>query len=279
MVTGDTSFVASVLSIIVIDITLAGDNAVVIAMAARRLPPGHRRKAIAYGALAAVVVRVVLTFFVSQVLQVQLVKLIGGLVILWVGIKLFSPGGAEKETAAATSIWEAVKIIVIADISMGVDNMLAVGGASEGHLGLLLFGLGFSIPFLVFASDFLSRAMDRFPVILYVGAAILGRVAGNMIMTDPTTVAWLAPTKVAIYAVEALLAAAIVLAGLLLQRRRRRGVAAHAHEAEPGNGHDLAPLSRDGLDVDGGDGFTRPPRAPHPGGVLPDELHSRGGRP
>ena len=226
--TADTGFLASVLSIIVIDITLAGDNAVVIAMAARRLPHDRRRKAIFFGALAAVVVRVALTFFVSQVLTVQLVKLIGGLVILWVGMKLFGAGSAEHRTdREAGSIWEAVKIIVIADISMGVDNMLAVGGASEGHLGLLLFGLGFSIPFLVLASDFLSRVMDRYPIIVYIGAAVLGRVAGNMIMTDPTTTALLHPGKVAIYAVEAALALAIVAAGWVMQRRaaRRRSAA------------------------------------------------------
>lgn len=220
---GDTSFLASVFTIIVIDLALAGDNAVVIALAARRLPPDKRRKAILIGALGAIVVRVVLTAFVAQLLQVQLVKLTGGLVILWVAMKLFSPGHSDHGTLrAATSVAEAVKIIVVADISMGVDNMLAVGGASQGHLGLLLFGLGLSIPFLLFASDFLSRLMDRYPVIVYVGAAILGRVAGNMIMTDPTTVEWLAPPQWLVYAVEAVLAAGVVAAGLILQRRARR---------------------------------------------------------
>lgn len=233
--TPETGFFASVLSIIVIDIALAGDNAVVIALAARRLPKERRRKAIILGAGAAIVVRVALTFFVAQVLTVQLVKLIGGLVILWVAMKLFGGGAAEHHAdREAGSVWEAVKIIVVADVSMGVDNMLAVGGASGGSLSLLLFGLGLSIPFLVFASDFLSRVMDRYPVIVYIGAAVLGRVAGNMIMTDPTTVTYLNPSKVAVYAVEGALALGVVAAGWWLQRRsaQRRGMAAEAAPQE-----------------------------------------------
>jgi YjbE family integral membrane protein len=223
-VTFDAAFLTSVLSIVVIDITLAGDNAVVIAMAARTLPKAKRRKTIFLGALAAVLVRVILTFFVAQLLGVQFVKLVGGLVILWVAVKLFTAEGSSKHEAGreAHNMWEAIKIIVIADISMGVDNMLAVGGASGGSLALLLFGLGLSIPFVVFASDFLSRLMDRWPVILYLGAAILGRVAGNMIMTDPTTVSMLAPSQAAVYAVEALLAVGIVAVGYAWRRRVAR---------------------------------------------------------
>lgn len=218
----EPNFFAAVFSIVVIDLALAGDNAVVIAMAARTLPADKRKKAIFFGALAAVVVRVALTFFVAQLLQVQFVKLVGGLVILWVAVKLFTAGGAEEHNVhSASSIWEAVKIIVIADISMGVDNMLAVGGASEGHLGLLLFGLGLSIPFLVFASSWLSKIMDRFPIIVYIGAAILGRVAGNMIMTDPTTTALLAPSKWAVWTVEAILAIAIIVLGYVVNKRKK----------------------------------------------------------
>ncbi len=230
----ETAFWTGLLSIIVIDLTLAGDNAVVIAMAARRLPKDKRRKSIFFGALAAVVVRVVLTFFVAQVLQIQFIKLTGGIVILWVAMKLFSGGAGEKHAEhEAGSVWEAIKIIVIADISMGVDNMLAVGGASEGHLGLLIFGLGFSIPFLVFTSDILSRVMDRYPIIVYIGAAILGRVAGNMIMTDPTTERLLHPGKAAEYVVEAILAAAIIGYGYFVSRKHARAAAEKSPAPDP----------------------------------------------
>lgn len=229
--TFDHTFFASVLSIVLIDIALAGDNAVVIAMAAQTLPQERRRKAILLGAGAAVVVRVLCTFFVAQLLGMQFVKLAGGLVILWVAVKLFLAGGGEHKVGReAHNIWEAVKIIVIADISMGLDNMLAVGGASGGHLGLLLFGLGVSIPLVVFASDYLSRAMDRYPIIIYIGAAVLGRVAGNMIMTDPTTEGLLHPSKAAVYGVEALLAAAIILVGWLIRRRAARAAEAKSVE-------------------------------------------------
>jgi YjbE family integral membrane protein len=229
----DTSFWTALLSIIVIDITLAGDNAVVIALAARRLPKDKRRKAIVWGALAAIVVRVTLTAFVAQLLTFQFVKLVGGLVILWVGVKLFTGHAEHQAGSEAHSVWEAVKIIVIADISMGVDNMLAVGGASHGNIGLLIFGLAFSIPFLLLTSDILSRVMERYPVIIYIGAAILGKVGGQMIMTDPTVTNALHPSQPLIWGVEALLALGLVAVGW---RQRRAAPAATTAAKAPGVG-------------------------------------------
>jgi YjbE family integral membrane protein len=231
--TFDGAFFANLLSIVIIDLTLAGDNAVVIAMAVRKLPEKQRRKGIIFGAGAAVVVRVVITFFVSQLLVVPLVKLAGGLVILWISMKLFT-GSHEEHTPekSAANIWEAVKIIVIADITMGLDNMLAVGGASHGSLGLLLFGLGLSIPLVVLASDLLSRLMARYPIIVYIGAAVLGRVAGDMIATDPRVVAWLHPPLAAKYALEAALAAVIVVAGWAIQRRAKAAAPAAEERAD-----------------------------------------------
>ncbi len=231
--TFDGHFLANLVSIVVIDITLAGDNAVVIAMAARTLPPRQRRKGILFGALAAVLVRVSITFFVAQLLEMPMVKLVGGLVILWVAMKLFGTSAAEeKPEKRAGSVWEAVKIIVVADLSMGLDNMLAVGGASHGSLPLLVFGLGLSIPFVVIASDFLARLMDRYPIIIYVGAAILGRVAGSMGMTDPTIVGWLRPSPLVTYSVEGALTVAVVVAGWLLQRRAAARAAVVAAERD-----------------------------------------------
>jgi YjbE family integral membrane protein len=176
------------------------------------------------------VVRVALTAFVAQLLTVQFVKLVGGLVILWVGVKLFTGHAEHHAGKEANSVWEAVKIIVIADISMGVDNMLAVGGASHGNIGLLLFGLAFSIPFLLLTSDILSRVMERYPVIIFIGAAILGKVGGQMIMTDPTVTKVLNPSQPLIWAVEALLALGLVAIGY---RQRRLAAAAPPSAAAP----------------------------------------------
>ncbi|MEW6221552.1 MAG: TerC family protein, partial [Thermodesulfobacteriota bacterium] len=206
----DAQFLSALLSIVLIDLVLAGDNAVVIAMAVRTLPKEQRQKGIVLGTAAAVALRIVCTFFVAQLLQIQFVKLGGGAVILWIAVKLLaSPVEAEADGKAATSLWEAVKIIVIADITMAMDNMLAVGGASHGNLFLLLFGLGLSIPFVIFTSNLLSMLMDRYPIIITIGAAILGKVGGEMMITDPWTVAWLEPSKVVIYGVEAAMAVAV----------------------------------------------------------------------
>ena len=216
-------FLANLASIVVIDLLLAGDNAVVIAMAVRGLPREQRRRGIAFGAMAAVLIRVVLTFFVAQLLQISFVKLAGGLLILWIAMKLFLEGGEEEGGARdARSVWDAIKIIVVADVTMSLDNMLAVGGASHGNIYLLAFGLALSIPFVVFTSDLLSRLMDRYPVILYAGAAVLGKVAAEMILTDPFTQGWLHPSHVIVYVAEAVFAAGIIVAGKLWARRTAR---------------------------------------------------------
>jgi YjbE family integral membrane protein len=212
----DIDFLWRLLSIVLIDLILAGDNAVVIAMAVRSLPSEQRKKGILFGAAAAVLLRVALTFVVSQLLQVSYVKLVGGVLILWIAVKLFMEGlpeeGAEKE---ATTIAQAIKIIVIADITMSLDNMLAVGAASGGSLFLLLFGLGLSIPFIVFTSNLLSMLMDRYPIIIYAGAAILGKVGAEMIITDPVVVSAFAPSKLFQYVMEGIFAVGVIVVGKL----------------------------------------------------------------
>jgi YjbE family integral membrane protein len=195
-------FLLAVLSIVLIDLVLAGDNAVVIAMAVRNLPTKQRLWGIALGAGAAVVVRVIATFLVAQLLNIQFIKLVGGAVIIWIAVKLLSEGAddecADKECG---SIWEAVWIIIVADMSMGIDNMLAVGAASHGNLFLLLFGLVLSIPFVVFMSNILSKLMNKYPIILWLGAGILGKVGGEMMITDPWVHGLLNPPKWVEYAV------------------------------------------------------------------------------
>lgn len=229
-ITFDLKFLSNLFSIVLIDLILAGDNAVVIAMAVRSLPQEQRRKGILFGAGAAVLLRVVITFFVAQLLNISYVKLAGGAVILWIAVKLFVEGAPEEEQERqAATIWQAIKIIVIADITMSLDNMLAVGGASHGNMFLLLFGLGLSIPFIVFTSNLLSMLMDKYPVIIYIGAAILGKVGGEMMITDPFTVRLLPaslldpdllhPARALQYSVEAFFAAGVLVAGRLRMRR------------------------------------------------------------
>lgn len=216
----DWAFLSALFSIIVINLVLSGDNAVVIAMAARALPPEQRRKGIIFGAAVAVLLRVVFTFFVVELLGVDYVRLIGGVIILWIAVKLFVEDEEAVEThKEAATLWHAIRLIVIADITMALDNMLAVGAASHGNLALLIFGLGLSIPFIVFASGLLSRLIDKFPVIIYIGAALLGKIGGEMIMTDPVVGRFIAPTKTMVHAVEILFAAGVILAGRFWLKR------------------------------------------------------------
>ncbi len=156
---------------------LAGDNAVVIAMAVRNLSGRQRQWGIALGSGGAVVIRVICTFLVAQLLNMPFIKLVGGAVILWIAVKLLTEGAEEEcKDHECGNIWQALWIIIVADMSMGIDNMLAVGAASEGNMFLLLFGLALSIPLVVFMSNMLSKLMDRYPIILWAGAAILGKV-------------------------------------------------------------------------------------------------------
>ena len=232
-ITFDMQFLSALISIVIIDLILAGDNAVVIAMAVRSLPAEHRKKGILYGAGAAVLLRVIATFFVSQLLTISFVKLVGGVLITWIAVKLFMEGVPEENIKKeATTIAQAVKVIVIADITMAVDNMLAVGGASHGNLFLLIFGLGLSIPFVVFTSNLLSMLMDRYPVIIYIGAAILGKVGGEMIITDPITASILKPDKAVIYITEAVFAIGVIVVGKLWMKWKisRMEKVEHVHE-------------------------------------------------
>src|SRR5215203_2860977 len=184
-------FVA-VFYIVWIDIVLAGDNAVVIALAVRNLPPKQRKMGIVLGAGAAVALRAVLTALTTQLLTVPYLKLIGGLLILWIAFKLLRQGeathDADKE-GGAQGLWQAVWMILVADITMSLDNVMAVGGAARGSFALILFGLALSIPLVVFGSNLISKLMARYQIIVFIGAAILGKVGGEMIMTDPIVAA------------------------------------------------------------------------------------------
>ncbi len=215
-------FFVSILSIVLIDLVLAGDNAVVIAMAVKNLSGKSRRWGIILGAGGAVIIRVICTFLVAKLLAMQFIKLIGGAVIIWIAVKLLTEGAREEcQDRECGSIWQALWVIIVADLSMGIDNMLAVGAASHGNFFLLLFGLALSIPFVVFMSNLLSMLMDKYPIILWVGAAILGKVGGEMMITDPWVHGLLSPPKWIVYAVMALFVVFVcALSRLILNRRK-----------------------------------------------------------
>jgi YjbE family integral membrane protein len=176
---------AAVLKIVLIDIVLAGDNAVVIALAVRRLGKKERLWGILLGSGVAVLLRVGLTLVAASLLGIPLIKLLGGALILWIAVKLLSENtGSAKEHKEASHLWHAVWLIAVADIVMSLDNVLAVAGASHGSSGLIWFGLVLSVPLVVFASNLLANWMNRWPVIVWIGAAILGLVGGEMIPDD-----------------------------------------------------------------------------------------------
>jgi len=188
-------------------------------MAIRWLPPDLRKKGFMLGAGAAVVLRIVLTFTIAQVLAVPFVKLAGGAVLLWVAVKLLAqgfPGGEEKE---ATTLLQAIWIMLIADLTMSFDNVIAVAGASNGNFPLLVLGLGTSIPFVIFTSGLLSMLMDRYPLIIYIGAAILGRVGADMMATDALITRYIHPPVLALYGFEVLCALGVIIIGRIHLKR------------------------------------------------------------
>jgi len=212
-------FLLDCLSIILIDLLLAGDNALVIALVVRALPKRQRLVAIASGAGMAVLLRVVLTFIAAQLLRVEFLQLAGGAFVLWIAVKVLVDAGSEKaELKHPARLLQAIGWIVLADITMSTDNILAVAGASHGSLGLIWFGLCVSIPFVVFSSNLLSKLMDRYPAVIYLGAAILGRVGGEMVLTDAFVARHILVSNTVRYGVEAAFAVAVVIAGKCLNQ-------------------------------------------------------------
>ncbi|WP_289170380.1 TerC family protein [uncultured Parasutterella sp.] len=181
----------AVLQIIMIDILLGGDNAVVIALACRDLDPHLRRKGIFYGAGGAIALRVILIAFAVTIMTIPYLKFCGGLLLLWIGIKLIVPHDeGDKEVHASKKLWGAVKTIIIADLVMSIDNVIAIAGAAEqapGHhqMALVIFGLLVSVPFILGGSQFILKILDRFPIIVYAGGALLGWIAGTLMVDDP----------------------------------------------------------------------------------------------
>ncbi len=213
--------------IIMIDILLGGDNAVVIALACRNLPGKLRTRGIVYGTIGAIVLRVILIAFALALLAIPYLKLVGGVLLLWIGVKLFQP---EDEGGHAVSssdkLWAAVKTVIIADLVMSVDNVLAIAGAAQGahqdhQLALVIFGLLVSIPIIVGGSQLVLKLMERFPVVITLGAMLLGWIAGQMAYSDPAIKAYLPEAPVWGYVAAAAGALLVLVIGKWIQSRHQ----------------------------------------------------------
>ena len=181
-----TAWWSALMAIVLIDLVLAGDNAIVIALAARQLPPHLKMKAIAWGTVGAIVVRSAMTVGVVWLLKIPGLMLVGGLGLVWIADQLLADqGGDEHSGPAVTTFWAAMKTIIIADALMGVDNVLGVAGAAHGSFDLVIIGLLISVPIVVFGSTVVLKLVERFPVIIQVGSAVLAFTAAKMIVSEP----------------------------------------------------------------------------------------------
>ncbi len=208
-------------NIILINILLSGDNAVVIALAARTLPPKERKLAILYGSGAAVILRIMLTVVAAKLLELPFLQIIGGLLLLWIGVQLLAEDddGEEGEAKEHSSLRSAMFTILVADLVMSLDNVIGVAAAAKGSMILLVLGLAISIPLIVFSSNIMMSLMARFPVIITLGAALIGWVSGEAVIHDTAIHDWVQETPVLNYAVPALCAAFVVIVGKYLQTK------------------------------------------------------------
>jgi YjbE family integral membrane protein len=228
---GSPAFWVAVLQIIAIDIVLGGDNAVVIALASRRLPVNQRKQAIFWGVFGAIALRVVLIFFALQLLQIPYLKIVGGILLFWIGLKLMMPqdeGGHEID--ASSNLIGAIKTIIVADAVMSLDNVIAIAGAAKDSIGLVVFGLVVSVPIIVWGSKLVLMLMDRFPIVIVGGAALLGWIGGDMLVHDIVVKDWMMANAAWLkYGGPILGAAFVVVVGKMLAARRKPAAAA----AEP----------------------------------------------
>lgn len=234
------AFWLALVQIIGIDIVLSGDNAVVIALASRGLPPEQRRRAVLLGTGAAIAMRVMLALVAAVLLVYPGLKLAGGLLLLWIGVSLLRPQGGEHghDGPGATTLAGAVRTILVADVAMSLDNVVGIAAAAKGSALLLILGLAISIPLIIFSSTVLLRLMDRYPIIVVIGAALLGYVAVEMMITDGFVRAWLHGAVPYVHPVAPLAGAAlVVVVGKWLAARQ--AVPLHEVPLAPGAaGHD-----------------------------------------
>ena len=219
-----SEFWIALVKIIWINIILSGDNAVVIAMAARKLPPQQQSMAVGWGSAGAVVLRVILTVVAAKLLEIQFLQIIGGILLLWIGVQLLSEENDEEEEKTSTdgSLFVAIRTILIADLIMSLDNVIAVAAAAKGSLPLLIAGLAISIPLVIFGSKMMISLMERFPIIVTLGAGLIGWVAGEAMINDNAVKQILATAGWLHYAIPALGAAIVIMLGRFRQSRTNK---------------------------------------------------------
>ena len=217
-------FLSALLAIVIIDLVLAGDNAIVIALAARSLPAALQKKAIIWGTVGAIVVRAAMTLVVVWLLMVPGLRFLGGLALVWIAYKLLVPKPHEDaiHDRPIDNFWSAMKTIVIADALMGLDNVLAVAGAAKGSFLLVVLGLLISIPIVVWGSTLILKWVDRFPVIVYLGAGVLAWTATQMMLHEPLLLPHLHERDLLKVSAYLVVIAGVLLAGFLAERRHRR---------------------------------------------------------
>jgi YjbE family integral membrane protein len=238
-------FWIGLLKIIGVNLILSGDNAVVIALAARSLPQRQQKAAVLWGSGAAVVMRIILTIFAVALLTLPWLKVVGSLLLFWIGIKLLLPEEGDANIDASDNLISAIKTILIADLVMSIDNVIAVAAAAQGSMTLLVLGLAISIPLVIFGSTVLLHLMERWPVIITIGGGLLGFVAGEMLVTDPALKGWLAgigvefdgeKPKVGGLSLEVICgvvgAVIVIAAGTLIGKRRAMKAAVHEAAVE-----------------------------------------------
>jgi YjbE family integral membrane protein len=225
---GTPQFWLAALEIIVINILLSGDNAVVIALACRNLPAQQRRWGVFWGAIGAIILRIVLTFFAVSLLKLSWLKIVGGLLLVWIGIKLIAEeeGEGGPDVQASDRLLAAVRTVIIADVVMSIDNVLGVAAAAKGSLLLLVFGLVVSVPLVIGGAQLIMRLIERFPILIVAGGGLLGYVAGELIVEDSAVVDWVHSHAAWLNWIAPLAGVALVVGtARWLERRRARRVA------------------------------------------------------
>jgi len=215
-----SAFLSALLAVVVIDLVLAGDNAILIGLAARNLPKDQQKQVIFWGMVGAIVVRSVATVLVVYLLKIPGLLLIGGLLLIWIAFKLLTEEEEGENVEASQNVWAAVRTIIIADMVMGLDNVLAVAGAAHGDIVLVVIGLLISVPVVIWGSTLVLKLIERFPVIIYVGAGVLAWTAAKMIVDEPLVDQYFANDALRI-GLMLLIISSVLVAGIAVNNRRR----------------------------------------------------------
>lgn len=221
-----TQFLSALIAIVIIDLVLAGDNAIVIALAARNLPPDLKKRAIIWGTVGAIVVRTAMTLVVVWLLKIPGLMLVGGLALFWIAYRLLTEqDGDDHAVTPAQSFWDAMKTIVIADAVMGLDNVLAVAGAASGNALLVVLGLLISIPIVIWGSTLILKWIERYPAIIYIGGGVLAWTAAKMITSEPFAKGWFAERPVLVWVFYVLAVGGTIGIAKLVNHRRSMSTA------------------------------------------------------